>query len=805
MDDFASDESQNDDEFFTTVVQQQNYYEKVQNECGHYEHVVKELRKEISERDTTLKKLQNEIEHLQMDILYNDLKIEKVQNVYEELRDTSEDQPHLDPQEKIEAISRLENQVTKNLKKYINRIYYSKKQEFDEKQEKLHHQYSAVCVKYYKDDPTNEDYGIFNAQNYSYHVFGLSNDLTFGKLFNLAKVHWNFDNVTEYVLTDPDHHDLALLMDVPIAQFLSHETHGYAMFILRKKNTTMKELVTSQKASISLIQETEKQGKITEEYKKIFDTLRKAKPGIYTYELSSDDHESSIHNSEGSIFNFLGLISVLILFVLCFVSNPIKPSDQQMLNTFSAAFTVPRSMDSNNEFTGFIRELLFDVNQNNTLEYLHYVPIGKKRFIMNKMFNRRCVDYLGTQVCAFEDKFTEDNLDTTPLQNGEQGPWMNYQKIEGKKKLNIKGRSSKFDGSGFIYDFPLNITENQMDDILNNVLWRYNNGDYFATNARAYIFHSLLFEPNRQIFIDRTILFEFTAAGVIDLTEKKTYFKPYTSEHSEDNLHFRIIIALLAVTIFVYFFSLVRQIIRTKSFKLLLNIHNLIKYITVGLVITSFVLFYQQPDESTDDIVTSQEFETLQSYGDDRALAANLLALAFIIHCLTIIRSFVFSKTVNLFLNIFAASYKDFAAYFIIFISCLVSFSFVWWIVYSPYDDFLATLFTTAFELFQFFGTGEILVIEYVFLMNQTWAVLLVILTCLIIFIQLDSLMTSIIIENVRYLYLKRKLSENLFFKRSLQKFFLKVSKVVRNIKEIFKKSPHNKKSAKNGKKLIIT
>lgn len=70
MDDFASDEvklkayfgiklqSQNDDEFFTTVVQQQNYYEKVQNECGHYEHVVKELRKEISERDTTLKKLQ---------------------------------------------------------------------------------------------------------------------------------------------------------------------------------------------------------------------------------------------------------------------------------------------------------------------------------------------------------------------------------------------------------------------------------------------------------------------------------------------------------------------------------------------------------------------------------------------------------------------------------------------------------------------------------------------------------------------------------------------------------------------------
>jgi len=49
-------------------------------------------------------------------------------------------------------------------------------------------------------------------------------------------------------LTDPDHHDLELLMDVPVNQFLTHETHGYAMFIMRKKNTTMKELVTSQKA-----------------------------------------------------------------------------------------------------------------------------------------------------------------------------------------------------------------------------------------------------------------------------------------------------------------------------------------------------------------------------------------------------------------------------------------------------------------------------------------------------------------------------------------------------------------------------
>jgi len=33
-----------------------------------------------------------------------------------------------------------------------------------------------------------------------------------------------------------------------------------------------------------------------------------------------------------------------------------------------------------------------------------------------------------------------------------------------------------------------------------------NNGDYFDESSRAFVFHTLLFEPNRKMFIDRTIV-----------------------------------------------------------------------------------------------------------------------------------------------------------------------------------------------------------------------------------------------------------------------------------------------------------
>mgnify|MGYP006976748237 CR=1 FL=1 len=84
----------------------------------------------------------------------------------------------------------------------------------------------------------------------------------------------------EYVLTDKDHHDMALMEKVPIYQFLTFEPPGTCLFILRKKNRKMKELIASQKEGILLVSEEQKEVRIRDEFKRIFDHLTKSKPGI---------------------------------------------------------------------------------------------------------------------------------------------------------------------------------------------------------------------------------------------------------------------------------------------------------------------------------------------------------------------------------------------------------------------------------------------------------------------------------------------------------------------------------------------
>lgn len=81
-------------------------------------------------------------------------------------------------------------------------------------------------------------------------------------------------------MTDKEHHDLVLMQDISIYQFLSQEPGAVGLFVLRKSNRKMKELLSIQKETIQIVPETQKEGQLKEEFTRIFSLLRKAKPGI---------------------------------------------------------------------------------------------------------------------------------------------------------------------------------------------------------------------------------------------------------------------------------------------------------------------------------------------------------------------------------------------------------------------------------------------------------------------------------------------------------------------------------------------
>jgi len=315
-------------------------------------------------------------------------------------------------------------------------------------------------------------------------------------------------------------------------------------------------------------------------------------------------------------------------------------------------------------------------------------------------------------------------------------------------------------------------------------------GDYFTTNSRGYIFHSLFYEPNRLVIIERVVVFEVTASGVVEITEVKGYYRPHNIKDSPENSHWKLDIGLVIVTILAYLINIGAHMIKTKSIKEFIQPRHFLKYIIVILVIVYFIVFYNGTGKSMDEIVNSTNFQTFIKYENQRETANFILCLALCLHCLNMIRSLVFSKTVYIFLEIFAESYKDLLSYFLVYFSVIVAFGFVWYISFSDYEKNLSSLFRTVFEIILFFSTGNIITVQKLFQTSGTWTSLLVNVTLIIIFITFDALLMSIIQENVRYLYIKQKTQDEqkLPFKEMLQKIYQKVEKTRSKAKEFANK-----------------
>jgi len=111
--------------------------------------------------------------------------------------------------------------------------------------------------------------------------------------------------------------------------------------------------------------------------------------------------------------------------------------------------------------------------------------------------------------------------------------------------------------------------------------------------------------------------------------------------------------------------------------------------------------------------------------------------------------------------------------------STLMAFAFVWYVSFSAYESNLGSIFSTAFEILLLYATGDTLTLKNMYETDRTWASILVILTLVLVFVELDALMMSIIQENVRYLYLKEKQQDEqkLPFKEMLEskRFFVEI------------------------------
>mmetsp|Transcript_10170 Transcript_10170/g.8718 ORF Transcript_10170/g.8718 Transcript_10170/m.8718 type:complete len:129 (-) Transcript_10170:483-869(-) len=123
-----------------------------------------------------------------------------------------------------------------------------------------------------------------------------------------------------------------------------------------------------------------------------------------------------------------------------------------------------------------------------------------------------------------------------------------------------------------------------------------------------------------------------------------------------------------------------------RDWKSLYSFSSLVKYLVIALFIAYLALYYSRPDEDLKDFLTNSDFKIIHNYGEQRITATHLLACCLFLHSMVMIKSFVFSSTISVFINIFSMSYKDFMAYIIIFFASLIGVSFMWYYMFGIYN-----------------------------------------------------------------------------------------------------------------------
>ena len=111
-------------------------------------------------------------------------------------------------------------------------------------------------------------------------------------------------------------------------------------------------------------------------------------------------------------------------------------------------------------------------------------------------------------------------------------------------------------------------------------------------------------------------------SGVIEITDRKTYFKPDSADSDHQDTHSKIDLALLIATILGYVINIVlnvrlltflsdttlKKVYKTKRKSELIVLRNLMKYVIVALVIAFYAYMYQQPNVSLETIISSNSF-----------------------------------------------------------------------------------------------------------------------------------------------------------------------------------------------------
>jgi len=549
-----------------------------------------------------------------------------------------------------------------------------------------------------------------------------------------------------------------LLKHASVNSFFKQDPYSSAVLIFRPANTHMKTFTIPQINSVVKDKTSSQRENQIKQMNVLFDKLIERKPGLGSYTPQAKDKHDKPDPIEDSSIVFLTYIVIMVLMLYKIVSS-LNVFDQYYTSQpVVNAFYLTNYTDNSAIYTNLASYYdLYRFYDNRTKGYLtnpyfySYQVVGKRRFVQARVKRTKCPIPSGynSSYCAFEQGYSSATRDTSTLGNA---TWQTYQTANQTQMPKLTGIFGTYEGDGYAYDLPTNISIKDAKDFVNTL----KSLNYIDGGTRAIMSAVLMYDHDRDYFIQFVQLIEINYLKGIQSTNWNYVFKiHYVSDYFP---LFRIDVAKISLLGIVIFVSLIVHFFKGfrcnwKYLKSLENIYNLIVF---GLALPGFLIFYESTVQSKQELLAKTDFIQLYQYGNDYNLSAVLTLWSFILLTYKMMSRFLLSSTMSNFFLIIKKSWVEIIYYLALCILVIIGVSIcaqqVWGIKFLDFTDLLGSFF----GLFSLFMQNNIPLRKQMIAANGGFGAAMIIFLAFLVWLNLNSMFLSIIMEKFRIIVLKQ-------------------------------------------------
>jgi len=291
---------------------------------------------------------------------------------------------------------------------------------------------------------------------------------------------------------------------------------------------------------------------------------------------------------------------------------------------------------------------------------------------------------------CYNVEYDDDTKDTDDLVSGSTEDWAKYQTKEQNNIFStIRGHSSDYDGSGYVYDFAETATNSDATTLISSL----KTANAFDYQTRAVFINANFYSQGMDLLLEIELGVEFTTAGLLRPLNKRVNF--YKLNRYDDANYtmgidvFKILIVIMILIFLIYMTSTAENGSRSFNWKYFTTMPGFLNLLIIILMLISVHKNFSLKNYGTtiQSLVSESSFFDAKKYVD--AYNDNFVIDSLIVFIITLrlIYFLKLSAKFELVLNVLSKAGVVFVKYILTLIPIVASFGIIGMILWGSISE----------------------------------------------------------------------------------------------------------------------